>query len=146
MLMLATPHAAGGDAPSSAIIHAPLSALPVTFPRERFLQAKQAATAFNSLVDAVAADEQYLEATLEAASQHDDFTARLLWVLRESRPQRQARSGSEIELGIHRSDYMLDQPSGRFLQVSGCQPGPAGSMQACMHVVRCPRPSPDQVC
>ena len=39
-------------------------------------QAKAAATAFHTLKDRVAADADYLEATLAAAAQYDDFTAR----------------------------------------------------------------------
>ncbi len=56
-------------APEKATIHAPLATLPVAFPRERFLQAKAVQTLFNTLVDAVARDEPYLEETLRAAGQ-----------------------------------------------------------------------------
>jgi hypothetical protein len=48
-------------------------------------QAKAAQPAFNRLVDAVARDEPWLEATLRLAAQHDDFTGRLLQLLRDSR-------------------------------------------------------------
>ncbi len=54
---------------------------------------------------------------LAAAAQYDDFTARLLDVLRATRPERAAQAGREVVFGVHRSDYMLDAPSGRFLQV-----------------------------
>jgi glutathione synthase len=54
---------------------------------------------------------------LAAAAQYDDFTARLLDVLRATRAERAARAGCEVVFGVHRSDYMLDYPSGRFLQV-----------------------------
>ena len=40
-------------------------------------QARAAATAFNTLMDRVAADADYLEATLAAAAEYDDFTVRL---------------------------------------------------------------------
>lgn len=66
---------------------------------------------------------------LSAAAAHDSFTAALLRVLRETRPARAALADAgvpEISLGLHRSDYMLDAPSGRFLQVLhsfGCSYG-----------------------
>ncbi len=86
---------------------------------------------FNSLVDAVAADEAYLQRVLGAAAQHDAFTARLLALLDSSRAARAAvrSAGREVVLGVHRSDYMLDAPSGKFLQVrasGGVQVGVPG--------------------
>lgn len=39
-------------------------------------QAKQAALAFNTMIDAVAADEAYLQEVLAAAAQEDEFTVR----------------------------------------------------------------------
>ncbi|KXZ48946.1 hypothetical protein GPECTOR_24g236 [Gonium pectorale] len=105
--------------PDFAVIHAPLSLLPVPYPRARFELAQKVQPLFNSLVDAVAADEAYLEAVLRPAAAHDAFTARLLALLAASRPARRglAAAGREVALGVHRSDYMLDAPSGKFLQV-----------------------------
>jgi glutathione synthetase len=101
--------------PELATIHAPLALLPVSFPRERFMQAKSVMKLFNLLVDRVALDEQYLEKTLAKAAQYDEFTARLLAVLTSTRIARSTTP--QISLGINRSDYMLDVPSGGFLQV-----------------------------
>ena len=98
-----------------AVIHAPLALFPVSFPRDRFMQAKSVMKLFNLLVDRVALDEGYLQQTLEKAAQYDEFTARLLTLLASTR---EARSKVPlISLGINRSDYMLDTPSGGFLQV-----------------------------
>jgi glutathione synthase len=86
-----------------------------------FSQAKAAMTTFNTLIDRVAADEQYLCETLSLAGQQDEFTGRLLQLLNDSRPARDAAAAAgekEVVLGVHRSDYMLDAPSGSFLQVS----------------------------
>lgn len=58
---------------------APMNPLSV-HTHQPFLQAKAAQPAFNRLVDAVAQDEAWLEATLQLAAQHDDFTGRLLQV------------------------------------------------------------------
>ncbi|WIA42733.1 hypothetical protein OEZ86_008676 [Tetradesmus obliquus] len=110
----------GGTAPPAALIHAPLSLLPVAFPASRFQQAKAAMTTFNTLIDRVAADEAYLFDTLALAGQQDDFTGRLLQLLQDSKPARAAAAAAgakEVVLGVHRSDYMLDAPSGGFLQV-----------------------------
>jgi hypothetical protein len=83
-------------------------------------QAKAAMPLFNQLVDAVAADEAYLTTTLAPAAAQDSFTARLLRLLADSAPGRAqlAAGGRQVVLGVHRSDYMLDAPSGGFLQVS----------------------------
>lgn len=103
--------------PEMAVIHAPLACMPVPFPRQRFLQAKAVMPIFNQMVDRVASDEAYLENTLAAAATFDEFTKQLLQVLRSTRQVRQARADQELALGVHRSDYMLDEPSGCFLQV-----------------------------
>eukprot|EP00879_Flechtneria_rotunda_P024650 GHRR01026150.1.p1 GENE.GHRR01026150.1~~GHRR01026150.1.p1 ORF type:complete len:190 (+),score=57.37 GHRR01026150.1:148-717(+) len=110
----------GGAASPAALIHAPLSLLPVAFPGNRFQQAKDAMTAFNFLVDRVAADEAYLTITLSLAAKQDPFTGRLLQLLQQTAAARAAAAAAgvqEIVLGVHRSDYMLDAPSGGFLQV-----------------------------
>jgi hypothetical protein len=67
---------AGVSQPACATVHAPLALLPVPYPRDTFLQAKQAALAFNSMVDAVSRDEPYLQTVLAAAAQEDEFTVR----------------------------------------------------------------------
>lgn len=81
-------------------------------------------TNFNTLIDRVAADEAYLCETLTLAGQQDDFTGRLLQLLQDSKPARAAAAAAgakEVVLGVHRSDYMLDAPSGGFLQVGSCK-------------------------
>uniref|UniRef100_A0A7R9Z3P2 Glutathione synthase n=1 Tax=Chlamydomonas euryale TaxID=1486919 RepID=A0A7R9Z3P2_9CHLO len=106
----------GGSAPSVACIHAPLAAQPVYFPKERFMQAKTLMPLLAVIMDEVARDEAYLEATLAAAAESDtEFTGRLLALLRASRRAR--AKAPELALAILRSDYMLDVPSGTFLQV-----------------------------
>ncbi|KAI7842580.1 hypothetical protein COHA_003684 [Chlorella ohadii] len=109
----------GIDDPACAAVHAPLALLPVPYPRETFEQAKQAALAFNSMIDAVAADEAYLQEVLAAAAQEDEFMARLLRVFRETADVRHARQavGQERLLAVLRSDYMLHAPTNSLLQV-----------------------------
>lgn len=55
-------------------MHAPISVLPVSFPRESFEKAKAAMQIFNKLIDRVSRDGAYLRDTLQAASNFDDFT------------------------------------------------------------------------
>lgn len=71
------------------------------------------------LYHAITRDEAYLEATLATTAKYDTFTADQLTLLRQSRPARQAlqKSNQDIALALLRSDYMLDEPSGKLLQV-----------------------------
>lgn len=57
-----------------AVVHAPVAVLPVPFPRESFETAKSVATIYNTLVDRVSQDDEYVESTLRLAAQYDDFT------------------------------------------------------------------------
>jgi len=99
------------------LIPAPVSLLPVTYPRETFLLAKRAAIAFNTMIDAVSKDDDYLRNVLEPAARHDEFTARLLKVHEATSAARAARKGRDISFAINRSDYMLHSPTASLLQV-----------------------------
>ena len=68
---------AGPGAPEAAVMHAPLAVLPTPFPAGAFQRARDAAAPFNTLTDRVAADGAYLQSTLAAAAQYDDFTVGL---------------------------------------------------------------------
>jgi len=71
-------------------------------------------------VDSVARDLDWLYHTLEAATAADPFTKRLVEVCKEVQKEGLRQ---KVYLGIHRSDYMLHEPSGKdacspcFLQV-----------------------------
>ncbi|KAL4538452.1 hypothetical protein Ndes2526B_g03244 [Nannochloris sp. 'desiccata'] len=99
------------------LVPAPVSLLPVTYPRETFLLAKRAAVAFTTMIDAVSMDDDYLRNVLEPAARHDEFTARLLKVHEATSAARAARKGCDISLAINRSDYMLHSPTSSLLQV-----------------------------
>lgn len=75
--------------------------------------------AFSTLVQAISENSEYLNSTLKLAAQYDEFTGKLLTLHNETVEARE-RFGSPINLGLHRSDYMLDGPSGRLLQVDVC--------------------------
>lgn len=100
-----------------ATIHAPLTVLPTQFPRGSFAKAKAAMQLFNTLIDRVSQDEEYLQTTLRPAAEYDDFTAKLLDIHRNTQHVRRQRRDRDLVLALNRSDYMLDEPSGTLMQV-----------------------------
>ncbi|KAK9917481.1 hypothetical protein WJX75_004845 [Coccomyxa subellipsoidea] len=100
-----------------ALTHAPISVVPVPFPKDSFEKARAAMHVFNQLIDRVSSDGEYLQRTLQPAAEFDDFTAKLLEVYRNTEAIRTAREADELVLAINRSDYMLDEPSSTLLQV-----------------------------
>ena len=61
-----------------ATMHAPLTVLPAPFPRKSFDKAKAAMQVFNTLIDRVSQDDEYLQTTLQPAAEYDDFTVSLV--------------------------------------------------------------------
>ena len=58
----------------SATVHAPLTVLPTHFPQDSFQKAKAAMQVFNTLIDKVSQDDEYLQTTLQSAAEYDEFT------------------------------------------------------------------------
>lgn len=79
----------------------------------------------NEMVHSVSEDEEFLKSTLTLASEYDEFTANLLRTYNLTKNARDNRR--ELSVGVHRSDYMFDEPSGRLLQVSVRTPTMTGS-------------------
>lgn len=71
---------------------------------------------FSSVIHAVSQDLEHLHKVLGPTVETDTFTQQLLGLLRRTARAR-AHNGSPITLGLHRSDYMLDEGSGNLLQV-----------------------------
>ena len=98
--------------------HAPCSLLPYPFPASLFAQARALAKPFNTLVDRVSRDTEWLHDTVRGVVEHDEFTGRLL-ALSEAVVEEGATQ--PLQLGIYRSDYMVHQPgeedAPRLLQV-----------------------------
>eukprot|EP01041_Mallomonas_annulata_P001976 gene1976-3842_t len=86
--------------------HAPVTLIPNTFPKSAFSFAQDISPIFNTLVDKISRDRDFLVSNLAQVSETDDFVARLLDIY-ESMPEEILRSS--INLGIHRSDYMLQE-------------------------------------
>ncbi|XP_059188474.1 glutathione synthetase-like [Centropristis striata] len=91
---------------SELVTYAPFTLFPTPVPKAVFLQALAVQTHYNTLVDKISQDPDFLQESLASTISVDDFTARLFkihqQILKEGRSQ-------SIVLGLNRSDYMLDQ-------------------------------------
>ncbi|KAF8627449.1 hypothetical protein AX17_006263 [Amanita inopinata Kibby_2008] len=97
-------------APISAI-HAPFSLLPSPFPRKLFLQASRLQSIYNVLYARIAMDDDFLDEVMGAErgiGRVDGFIGQLWTGWRQLREQGLAQP---LQLGIFRSDYLLDAPS-----------------------------------
>ncbi|MFS8009403.1 putative glutathione synthase [Helianthus anomalus] len=103
-----------GLIPGVGMVHAPIALLPNSFPEAQWNQACELAPIFNELVDRVSLDGKFLQDTLSRTKKVDAFTSRLLDV-----HSRMLQSGKkeDIRLGLHRSDYMLDEKTNLLLQI-----------------------------
>ncbi|KAJ0055877.1 hypothetical protein NL108_014260, partial [Boleophthalmus pectinirostris] len=93
---------------SRQVTHMPFTLVPTPVSRALYLQALQVQTFFNTLVDRVSQDQEFLEEALSSTVEVDDFTARLFHIYKQI--QREGRAPS-IVLGLTRCDYMLDRGS-----------------------------------
>ncbi|XP_023259478.1 glutathione synthetase [Seriola lalandi dorsalis] len=95
---------------SELVTYAPFTLFPTPVPKDVFLQALAVQTYYNTLVDQISRDTDFLRDALASTIAVDDFTARLFriheQILKEGRSQ-------SIVLGLNRSDYMLDQREDR---------------------------------
>ncbi|CAI9785531.1 unnamed protein product [Fraxinus pennsylvanica] len=103
-----------GRVPGVGMIHAPFSLLPMPFPESHWKQACQIAPIFNELVDRVSLDGKFLQDSLSRTKKVDAFTSRLLEIHSK---MLDANKIEEIRLGLHRSDYMLDEETKLLLQI-----------------------------
>ncbi|KAK1410758.1 hypothetical protein QVD17_37297 [Tagetes erecta] len=103
-----------GLVPGVGMVHAPIALLPNSFPEVQWNQACELAPIFNELVDQVSLDATFLQDTLSRTKKVDAFTSRLLDI--HSR-MLQIGKKEDIRLGLHRSDYMLDEKTNLLLQI-----------------------------
>ncbi|XP_068997640.1 glutathione synthetase [Embiotoca jacksoni] len=91
---------------SELVTYAPFTLFPTPVPKAVFIQSLSVQTHYNTLVDKISQDTDFLQEALASTIAVDDFTARLFrihqQILKEGRSQ-------HIVLGLNRSDYMLDQ-------------------------------------
>ena len=64
-----------------ATMHAPITVLPVVFPADTFKKAQDAMQLFNTLIDRVSRDAEYLQRVLAPAAEFDEFTVSMLATL-----------------------------------------------------------------
>ncbi|CAN0914334.1 Glutathione synthetase, chloroplastic [Linum grandiflorum] len=96
------------------MVHAPIALLPTAFPESQWKLACEVAPIFNELVDRVSLDGKFLQESLSRTKKVDAFTSRLLDI--HSR-MLETNKKEEIRMGLHRSDYMLDEKTKRLLQI-----------------------------
>lgn len=100
-----------------AAIHAPFTVQPFKFPRQPFEKAMSLAPVMNFLYEKISRNYMWLVNTLSQTAISDDFTGRLLNILKQVHEE---GIKQPLSLGIFRSDYMLHNAkndSRTFLQV-----------------------------
>ncbi|KAF4389940.1 hypothetical protein G4B88_003423 [Cannabis sativa] len=103
-----------GKVPGVGMVHAPFALLPMPFPETHWKQACEVAPIFNELVDRVSLDAKFLQDSLSRTKKVDAFTSRLLDIHSK---MLDINKKEEIRLGLHRSDYMLDEQTKSLLQI-----------------------------
>lgn len=103
-----------GIVPGVGLVHAPFSLLPLPFPECHWTQACELAPIFNELVDRVSLDHKFLQDSLSRTKKVDTFTGRLLDIHSK---MLEINKKEDIRLGLHRSDYMLDDETKTLLQI-----------------------------
>ena len=85
--------------------HAPMTLLPALYPPSALQKAQQVAELYNTMVDRIARNEEWLRETLANVLDGDSFTRELVKICEETK----ARGVSQKwYLGLNRSDYMLN--------------------------------------
>ncbi|CAH8357144.1 unnamed protein product [Eruca vesicaria subsp. sativa] len=103
-----------GTVPGVGMTHAPIALLPTPFPESFFKQACEVAPLFNELVDCVSLDAKFIQDSLSRTKKADIFTSRLLDIHSK---MLESNKKEDIRLGLHRSDYMLDEETKSLLQI-----------------------------
>ncbi|VAI79476.1 unnamed protein product [Triticum turgidum subsp. durum] len=107
-------HPRSGKAPGVGLLHAPFALLPMSFPKVYWEQALELAPLFNELVHRVSLDGDFLQQTLARTKEVDPFTRRLLDIHSK---MMELNKKEDIQLGLTRSDYMVDGATDKLLQV-----------------------------
>ncbi|KAL1214893.1 Glutathione synthetase [Cardamine amara subsp. amara] len=103
-----------GKVPGVGMMHAPIALLPTPFPEIHWKQACDVAPIFNELVDRVSLDGKFIQDSLSRTKKVDIFTSRLLDIHSK---MLESNKKEDIRLGLHRSDYMLDEETKSLLQI-----------------------------
>ncbi|KAG2694896.1 hypothetical protein I3760_08G165300 [Carya illinoinensis] len=103
-----------GKVPGVGLVHAPFALLPMPFPENQWRQAVELTPIFSELVDRVSLDGKFLQESLSRTKKADAFTSRLLDLHSK---MLEINKKEDIRLGLHRSDYMLDEQTKLLLQI-----------------------------
>ncbi|KAF7137306.1 hypothetical protein RHSIM_Rhsim07G0179200 [Rhododendron simsii] len=116
-----------GKVPGVGLVHAPIALLPLSFPESHWKQACEVSPIFNELIDRVSLDGEFLQDSLSRVrvcallsgwncrtKMVDAFTSRLMDIHSQ---MLENGKREEIRLGLHRSDYMLDEQTKLLLQI-----------------------------
>ncbi|XP_041020792.1 glutathione synthetase, chloroplastic [Juglans microcarpa x Juglans regia] len=103
-----------GKVPGVGLVHAPSALLPMPFPENQWRQAVELTPIFSELVDRVSLDGKFLQESLSRTKKADAFTSRLLDLHSK---MLEINKKEDIRLGLHRSDYMLDEQTKLLLQI-----------------------------
>ncbi|KAG6773259.1 hypothetical protein POTOM_020521 [Populus tomentosa] len=103
-----------GKVPGVGLVHAPFALLPMAFPESHWNLACEVAPIFNELIDRVSLDGKFLQDALPRTKKVDAFTSGLLDIHSK---MLEINKKEEIRLGLHRSDYMLDEQTKLLLQI-----------------------------
>lgn len=117
-----------------------MSLLPNSFPKDAFENAQSLAPEFNILVDRISRDRDFLHRVLGGAvAAADPFTAKLLDLYEKLYDHPHATQADR--LGIHRSDYMLNDGSIKQIELNTIAASFAGlsSRVASLHRYLCGR-------
>ncbi len=79
--------------------HAPITLEAIPFPSQQYARAIELAAPFNSLVESISRQPQWLLDTLAPVEAKDSFTAQLMALLREVMTRGEAQ---RVHLGMHR--------------------------------------------
>ncbi|KAM9786203.1 glutathione synthetase-like [Neosynchiropus ocellatus] len=91
---------------SELVTYVPFTLFPSPLPKALYHQAVAVQPLFNTLVDKISQDSDFLREALASTVAVDDFTARLFKIHRQVLEEGRAQS---IILGSNRSDYMVDR-------------------------------------
>ncbi|KAI8809864.1 glutathione synthase [Cladochytrium replicatum] len=90
-----------------SVVHAPFALFPTAYPRECYDHAFHLMPLFNKMVDNVARDGLFLSEIMDSLSKVDDFVAKIYDVYKKVEAEGVLQ---KINLGLHRSDYLLHTP------------------------------------
>ncbi|KAG5541325.1 hypothetical protein RHGRI_021233 [Rhododendron griersonianum] len=122
-----------GKVPGVGLVHAPIALLPMSFPENHWKQACEVSPIFNELIDRVSLDGEFLQESLSSYNLWFPLGRIGLQVMNknggcfyfqthgysfpDARKWQARGKFIEIRLGLHRSDYMLDEQTKLLLQI-----------------------------